>query len=71
MARIKCVNSKCTAPERIFVLNKEDYLEPEGQFVKPGTPGADDIIVRCPACGAENKVSATRVKRDAQGARAV
>lgn len=69
MARIKCINPKCTAPEHIFVLNEEDYLESGGRFVKPGTSEAVDIIVMCPVCGAENKVSATKIKRDAEGAR--
>lgn len=69
MARIRCINSKCTAPDRIFEVYEDDYLEPEGQFVKLGTPGAVDIIVRCTECGAENKVKGTKPKRNTTGAR--
>ncbi|MGZ4846426.1 MAG: hypothetical protein ACXV3D_00325 [Halobacteriota archaeon] len=71
MTRVRCINPKCTAPEGIFTLDKEEYLEPDGQFVKPGTPGAVDIVVQCTECGAENKVSATKVKRDVHGAREI
>jgi hypothetical protein len=62
MARIKCVNPKCTSPDGTFILNEEDYLESDGRFVRPGTPDALDIIVKCPACGAENRVWAIGLK---------
>jgi hypothetical protein len=64
MARIKCINPKCTAPEGIFSVNDEDYLEPSGRFVRSGTPEAVDIIIRCPECGAENKVWAIGLKAE-------
>jgi hypothetical protein len=56
MARIKCINPKCTSPDGTFILNEQDYLEKNGRFVNPGTRDARDIMVKCPACGADNIV---------------
>ena len=61
MIRIKCINSKCTAPEGKFTW--DDRAHAEGGPAQPGESDAVAFIVECPYCGIENKVWLRKVKK--------
>ena len=61
MLRIKCINSKCTAPVGKFPW--DDRTHAEDGPAQPGEFGAVAFIVECPCCGTENKVWLRKVKK--------
>jgi hypothetical protein len=63
MIRIKCINSKCTAPDRIFPWNERPHLESEGNLAEEGDDGAVSFVVTCNYCGTKNKIWVTRVRK--------
>ena len=62
MLRIKCVNEKCAAPDRVFLWNERPHLEAEGKVAKEGDEGAVSFIVPCKYCGTKNKIWLTNVR---------
>jgi DNA-directed RNA polymerase subunit RPC12/RpoP len=54
MIDIKCVNPKCTAPDRIFEFDMVGARAT--RLAKSGEIGSESLVVRCPYCGTLNKV---------------
>ena len=63
MVRIKCINSKCTAPDRIFLWNERPHLEADGKVAKEGDEGAVSFIVPCKYCGTKDKIWVTKLRK--------
>ncbi len=64
MIRIKCVNPRCTAPERKFLWDERAHVETGGGPAEPSDPGAVAFVAECPYCGTENKIWLSQGKKD-------
>ena len=52
--RVKCINEKCTAPERIFEFDERN-LGTSGPGSK-NDPTSREFIIKCPFCGTMNSI---------------
>ena len=71
MIRIKCINSKCSAPDRIFPWNERPHLEAEGKLAEVGDEGAVSFAVQCKFCGTKNKIWVTKVLEEDETTRRI
>jgi hypothetical protein len=62
MIYIKCSNPKCEGGK--FLLDEKSHLINGGGIAKPWESGVASLLVKCPYCGATNKIWLKGLKRE-------